>query len=176
MRAARFFATLSAPRTAVTETVLINATGTVNASPSAGTAVACLSDHSDATYCGPGTPTYYGGKPLIISGVGFADLVGTGVIAAFTVLSRGQHAAAVGPSVFVDTLSGVTTSPSSKSGSASGTGILNVRTGPFTKSGGGTWTAAEINAVTLRVYIYSATSPDANDKRLHELSLEVTFA
>lgn len=148
----------------VTETVAINSigskTGTVTgAADTTAGAITVLNDGSDATYVGVAS-----GNSTSVSTVGWADLVGTGNVASFVINLRGNGS--LGASTFAN----ITPTPASQSVQQ----VSSASTvGPFTKSGGGTWTPAEFNAMTCQLASAQGVS---GGWRLYRAELVVTYA
>lgn len=152
----------------LTETVLLNAigakTGTVTgAADTTAGAVTALGDASDATYLG--VAAAFGTS---FTGGAFADLVGTGNVASFVINMRVSGSGSVGPTSFA----GITPTPTSDNETVTA-GTNTYTLGPFTKNGGGNWTPAEINALTVNAGVGNAVN---TQKRMYQVELVVTYA
>lgn len=131
--------------------------------------IECLKDDSDATYIAnaPGFP-----HPNIVEAT-FDDLVGDGgrEIEQFVIYVRcvSDHSSEESQ---VGVFSGIAPTPSF-SGHFAPTSVGTVQHGPFTRPGGGTWSASEFNSLVCTISLYSGFSVV---NRMHRVSLVVTYA
>lgn len=161
-----------------TETVAVSActskAGTVTGGPSNDTAgaITALSDGSDATYIANSDTSSVQARAT----VGFADLTldAGRQISSFTITLRARATAGSGFAGSF-TFTGVTPSPASDFENATGSFATYVN-GPYTKSGGGNWTASDINALTCIVYGGAADDGNFCAADLAAASLTVTYA
>lgn len=162
------------------EVVALNAmsfkSGTVTGGP-ADTAAGCvtaLSDGSDTTYLqATGTS---GSVFASTTTDGFADLQnanGRG-IASFVIKFRASASGATG-TVSTASFTNVTPASTSSGVTVAVAGAADYTTTSYTKSGGGTWTVAEINSMTFDLSVGSGSGA-TRTYRIFELSVEVTYA
>lgn len=160
-----------------TETVALNA-GTVTAGTLVGASLsAAMGDGSDVTrVSGTNTQTSSGGgsEAYLLTSVGFADLVGTGNVISFVVNVRVSTTGSANYT-YASGFSGIVTAPSSSSRQGTST-LTNYTIGPFTKFGGGSWSAATFNAMTCSVIENSQSGGGGGISTITECSLTATFA
>lgn len=151
----------------LTEKVLCNAASQSGMILTGGSLPTILADGSDSTFVGTGGNV----TSLDVTSIGFADLVnhtGRGILS-FAVSMR--H---LGSSTFnnwsLGTFTGVTPSPTSATHATQNAIATDVTS--FTKSGGGSWTPAQVNSLTCRFQIAPFVSSQRN---LYEISLTATY-
>lgn len=163
---------------APTETVALNA-GTLATGVLVGASlVSAMGDHSDLTYVesvtsGSGTSSSPFTSGYRINSAGFADMVGAGGVSAFRLNVRVADIGATSDNGVVGEgftgISGV--SPAGLASALPSSTITDRTIGLYTKSGGGVWTPAQINALVCTISL--SYSFAAAVTRLYELSLTV---
>lgn len=131
---------------------------------------AVLADSSDSSYASGVVNSSTGN-------LGFGDLVSANgrQIASFTVTGRAQQDAASYPYSwqFTPASSGVTFSPASRSVQQADPAFTDRTTASFTKSGGGNFTEAQINAMTAT---FACAGSPYNNANVAKLTVTVTYA
>lgn len=157
------------------ETAALNA-GTITTGTLVGSSlVSVMGDSSDATYV-QGVFTDLGSgsteEALVLDGVGFADLIGGVDITSFVVNVRAS--AVVSNGISASSFTGIAgVAPSFAQSLSLTASPTNYTIGPFTKSGGGKWTPAQVNALLCKI-LFVLDGTGSFTMRLYELSLTVT--
>jgi hypothetical protein len=168
-----------ATRLPETESVVINTiaskSGTVGgATDSAAGAVIALGDSSDSTWL---SHTTTGANTVSVTTAGFADLTrhaGRGIASFVVKLRAFSNATATATATFAFT--GITPSSSSSGINVSGGVVVNRTSNTFVKSGGGTWTVEEFNAMTMNITLSEGGSGSSETVTLYRVELVVTYA
>lgn len=143
------------------ETKLITSDSGFSGTAVGGTMPAILSDGSDLTFLQ--------GNPYEVNGTGFVALSVLNTITSFVVTGRAAIASGTNSTPTVHIFTGIVVTPTSQTHTVSTT-ITDLVFGPFTKSGGGTWTRAQFNTMKCD-FSYVVGSPQG---MLYQLSVTAT--
>lgn len=139
--------------------------GAANSNAGAATA---LGDNSDGTYVNGLAASF-----SATAEVGFGNLVGTDDVASFVLIVRCSSGDATAEA-FANSFTGISTADTSGFYTAGSQIPQDVVLGPFTKSGGGTWTVAEFNSMTCFLGIFNGNG--VTPYRIYKVTARATFA